>query len=107
VRQKKPEKGSRSTWKCETKPRSYEECWMTDEADNVVYLKPKPKVNKVPRASVPAVCGIAAKMMDSAVIVGTAADGSVKMMTTIEDVAEVIWHLEAAKHSLMSGDFEE
>ena len=80
---------------------------MTDEADNVVYLKPKPKVSKVPRASVPAVCGIATKMMDSAVIVGTAADGSVKMMTTIEDVAEVIWHLEAAKHSLMSGDFEE
>ena len=58
-------------------------------------------------ASVPAVCGIAAKMMDSAIIVGTAADGSIKMMTTIEDVAEIIWHLEAAKHSLMSGDFED
>ena len=53
------------------------------------------------------VCAIASKMMDSAVIVGTAADGSVKMMTTIEDVAEVIWHLEAAKHALMSGDVEE
>ena len=51
--------------------------------------------------------GIAAKMMDSAIIVGTAADGSIKMMTTIEDVAEIIWHLEAAKHSLMSGDFED
>ena len=80
---------------------------MTDDADNVVYLKPKQKVNKVPMASVPAVCGIAAKMMDSAIIVGTAADGSIKMMTTIEDVAEIIWHLEAAKHSLMSGDFED
>ncbi len=80
---------------------------MTDDADNVVYLKAKSKVSKVPMASVPAVCAIAAKMMDSAVIVGTAADGSIKMMTTIEDVAEVIWHLEAAKHSLMSGDFEE
>jgi len=80
---------------------------MTDDADNVVYLKPKQKVSKVPMASVPAVCAIAAKMMDSAVIVGTAADGSIKMMTTIEDVAEIIWHLEAAKHSLMSGDFED
>ena len=80
---------------------------MTEDQNNVVYLKQKPKISKVPRASVPAVCAIASKMMDSAVIVGTAADGSVKMMTTIEDVAEVIWHLEAAKHALMTVDVEE
>ncbi len=80
---------------------------MTEDQNNVVYLKQKQKVSKVRRASVPGVCGIAAKMMDSAIIVGTAADGSIKMMTTIEDVAEIIWHVEAAKHSLMSGDFED
>ena len=46
-------------------------------------------------------------VFDSGERVRLLADGSVKMMTTIEDVAEVIWHLEAAKHALMTGDVEE
>ena len=61
----------------------------------------------MPMASVPGVCGIAAKMMDSAIIVGTAADGSIKMMSTVEDVADMIWDLEAAKHSLMAVVFDD
>jgi hypothetical protein len=73
---------------------------MTDVLDNVVYLTRRHI--DVPTATVPAVCGVAAKIMESAVIVGTAADGSIKMMTTINDTAEILRHLDAARHHLLS-----
>lgn len=74
---------------------------MKDVLDNVVYLTHRH--TDVPTASVPAVCGVAAKIMESAVIVGTAEDGSVKMMTTMTDTDEILRHLDAARHHLLSG----
>ena len=74
---------------------------MKDVLDNVVYLTHR--YTDVPTASVPAVCGVAAKIMECAVIVGTDEDGSVKMMTTMNDTDEILRHLDAARHHLLSG----
>ena len=79
---------------------------MTDENDNdnVVYLNQRIKLSADP---VPTVCEFAGKILADAIIVGQSKDGSIKMMTTIEDVADIVWYLETAKHSLLSGGIEE
>ena len=67
-------------------------------------LKP---AGKVIRRSSFTVCEFAGKILTDAIIVGQSKDGTTKMMTTIEDVADIVWYLETAKHSLLSGGLEE
>jgi len=75
---------------------------MTD--DNVVYLNNKLKLSVDP---VPAVCEIAGKILSDVVIIGEAEDGTIKMITTQPDAAEILFYLETARYSLMSGDMDE
>ncbi len=79
---------------------------MTDDNsnDNVVYLNQRVKLSADP---VSTVCEFAGKILADAIIVGQSKDGTTKMMTTIEDVADIVWYLETAKHSLLSGGLEE
>jgi hypothetical protein len=81
---------------------------MTDnnsgDNDNIVYLNERIKYMVDP---VPMVCEVAGRMLSDVVIVGTGKDGSIKMMTTVEDIPDIVWYLETAKHSLLSGGLEE
>ena len=79
---------------------------MTDDNsnDNVVYLNQRVKLSADP---VSTVCEFAGKILTDAIIVGQSKDDTTKMMTTIEDVADIVWYLETAKHSLLSGGLEE
>ena len=74
-------------------------------SDNVIKFPYKVKRTVKP---VPLVCELAAKQFDQILIVGTnAEDGFVQMITTMKDPAEVLWHLESAKLSIMNGLEEE
>jgi len=74
-------------------------------SDNVIKFPYKDKRTVKP---VPLVCELAAKQFEEILIVGTnAEDGFVQMITTMKDPAEVLWHLESAKFSIMNGLEEE
>jgi len=74
-------------------------------SDNILKFPYKVKRTAKP---VPLVCELAAKQFDQVLIVGTnVEDGSVQMITTMKDPAEVLWHLESAKFGIMNGLEEE
>tara|TARA_R110000782_G_scaffold249837_5_gene337109 strand:+ start:2007 stop:2261 length:255 start_codon:yes stop_codon:yes gene_type:complete len=75
-----------------------------DSTDNVVYLNNRVRLSKDPVATV---CEFAGKIMEDVIIVGQSKDGTIKMMTTIEDVPDIVWYLESAKHSLFSSGIED
>lgn len=70
---------------------------MTD--NNVVYLHSKLVFKAEP---VPAVCELAGQILKDVVILGEAEDGSIKMMTTQPDPAEILFYLESAKFAIMA-----
>lgn len=72
-------------------------------SDNVVYLENKLNFTKDP---VPSVCEMAGKMLKDVVILGEAEDGTIKMMTTQPDPAEIIYYLENAKFALLAGGMD-
>lgn len=69
--------------------------------NNVVYLNKHLRLLSEP---VPAVCEIAGELMQDVVILGTAKDGTIKMMTTQGDVADILFYLESAKFAIMQGE---
>lgn len=73
---------------------------MTKKSDNVVYLNNRLKFTQDP---VPMVCELAGKTLKDVVILGEADDGTVKMMTTQPDPAEILFYLESAKFAIMAG----
>ena len=74
--------------------------------DNVVYLEQPNKIEVV-LDPVPVVCEYASKIYKDVVILGEAEDGSIKMMTTQEDVADILFYLESAKFSLLGSGLQE
>ena len=74
--------------------------------DNVVYLEQPNKIEVV-LDPVPVVCEYASKIYKDVVILGEAEDGSIKMMTTQEDVADILFYLESAKFSLLGAGLQE
>ena len=78
---------------------------MSDN-DNIIYLKQPQKIEVV-LDPVPIVCEYASKIYKDVVILGEAEDGSIKMMTTQEDVADILFYLESAKFSLLGSGVEE
>ena len=72
---------------------------MTKKSDNVVYLNNKLKFTQDP---VPMVCELAGQTLKDVVILGEADDGTVKMMTTQPDPAEILFYLESAKFAIMA-----
>ena len=77
---------------------------MTDGInDNVVNF---PKRMEVKFVSVPDLCEVAGKILEDVVILGGASDGSIKMLTSKEDVSDILFYLETAKFALMSEDLE-
>ena len=74
-------------------------------SDNVINFPYKMRRTVKP---VPMVCEMAADQFEQIVVLGTSKDdGMVQMITTIKDPAEVLWHLESAKFSIMQGLEEE
>ena len=74
-------------------------------SDNVIKFPYKMRRTVKP---VPMVCEMAADQFEQIVVLGTSKeDGMVQMITTIKDPAEVLWHLESAKFSIMHGLEEE
>lgn len=72
--------------------------------DKIVYLKHRLKLTKKPVVSV---CEIAGDLLEDVVIMGKARDGTIKMMTTQPDAAELLYYLETAKYALLSGEMDE
>lgn len=68
--------------------------------DNVVYLNNRLKFSEDP---VPILCELAGQVLKDVVIMGEAEDGSIKMMTTQPDPAEILFYLESAKFAIMAG----
>ena len=72
--------------------------------DNVIQFPYKMKRTIKP---VPKVCELAADQFEKIIILGTQKNDSlIQMITTIKDPAEILWHLESAKITLLHG-FEE
>ena len=71
--------------------------------DNVIYLHSKLVFKKAP---VPTVCEVAGQMLKDVVILGEAEDGTIKMMTTQPDPAEIIYYLENAKYAILAGGLD-
>jgi len=71
--------------------------------DNVVHLKSRLNFTKDP---VPTVCEMAGQMLKDVVILGEAEDGTIKMMTTQPDPAEIMYYLENAKFVLLAGGMD-
>lgn len=72
--------------------------------DNVIYLHSKLVFKKDP---VPTVCEVAGQMLKDVVILGEAEDGTIKMMTTQPDPAEIIYYLENAKYAILAGGMDD
>jgi len=73
---------------------------MTKKVDNVAYLNKKLQFTQDP---VPTVCELAGQTLKDVVILGEAEDGTIKMMTTQPDPAEILFYLESAKFAIMAG----
>ena len=68
---------------------------------------PFPHRMKRTEKPVPKVCELAADQVEKIIILGTHKNDSlIQMITTIKDPAEILWHLESAKITLLHG-FEE
>tara|TARA_R100000700_G_scaffold427_1_gene995 strand:+ start:175 stop:402 length:228 start_codon:yes stop_codon:yes gene_type:complete len=68
---------------------------------------PFPHRMKRTEKPVPKVCELAADQFEKIIILGTHKNDSLlQMITTIKDPAEILWHLESAKITLLHG-FEE
>ena len=68
---------------------------------------PFPHRMKRTEKPVPKVCELAADQFEKIIILGTHKnDNLIQMITTIKDPAEILWHLESAKITLLHG-FEE
>ena len=52
---------------------------------------------------VPTVCELAGATLRNVVILGETADGTVKMMTTEPDIADILFYLESAKIAILAG----
>lgn len=72
--------------------------------DNIVHFPRKIEFKTDP---VPVLCEIAGKTLTDVLILGTTEDGSIKMVTTQEDIADILFYLEAAKFSIMDGGLSE
>jgi|TARA_R100001460_G_scaffold25946_2_gene52251 hypothetical protein len=70
--------------------------------DNVLSF-PVKKVEKA-KEPVPKVCEMAADHFKDLIILGQNKEGSVQMVTTIHDPAEIFWYFEAARFGIMLGD---
>ena len=77
---------------------------MSYDNQNVVYLSQKQKTTELPAPSVPALCAVAKNLFEDAIVLGTTSDGSLKMITSFEDVNEIIQYLETTKQSLLADD---
>ena len=53
------------------------------------------------------VCNTAGKAFRRVLILGENQDGQVQMLTTVEDVSEVLWYMEAARFAIMTGAVDE
>ena len=74
---------------------------MTD--DNVVYFsKDVPSIERPDATAVEVLCEIAGRYLDDVVILGSDKEsGAIKMMTTQEDVADILFYLEVAKKAIL------
>lgn len=77
---------------------------VSDKSDNIVYLKNKVSRTKDP---VPKVCEVAAETFEHILILGQNKDGAVQMITTMQDPAEILWYMEAARFGIMLGASDE
>jgi|TARA_E500000178_G_scaffold262673_1_gene259717 hypothetical protein len=78
---------------------------MTEnDNDNIVHFPRKIELKKDP---VPVLCEIAGKTLTDVLILGSTEDGTIKMITTQEDVADILFYLEAAKFSIMESGLSE
>ena len=55
----------------------------------------------------PVVCKLAGETLKDVVILGEDHDGTIKMITTQPDVAEILFYLESAKFAMMQGGFDD
>jgi len=53
------------------------------------------------RFKVSKLCNDASEMLEDVVILGSTSDGTVKMMTTQDDVADILFYLEVAKKTIL------
>ena len=53
------------------------------------------------------VCNTAGEAFKRVLILGENQDGQVQMLTTVEDVSEVLWYMEAARFAIMTGAVDE
>jgi len=74
---------------------------MTD--DNIIYFsKDQPNIDKIDASAVEVLCDIAGRHLDDVVILGSDKEtGAIKMMTTQEDVADILFYLEVAKKAIL------
>lgn len=56
---------------------------------------------------VPVVCEIAGEIFKDIVIMGENHDGSIQMITTVSDPAEILWYMEAARFGIMAGSIDD
>lgn len=79
---------------------------MSDDTkdNNVIYLNNS--LEFTPEA-VSVVCKLAGEKLTDVVILGSDNDGLIKMITTQEDVAEILFYLETAKFSIMQGGLDD
>ena len=75
-----------------------------NDNDNIVHF---PRKIEFKRDPVPVLCEIAGKTLTDVLILGSTEDGTIKMITTQEDVADILFYLEAAKFSIMEGGLSE
>ncbi len=71
--------------------------------DNIIYFsKEQPKIDKIDASAVEVLCDIAGRNLEDVVILGADKDsGAIKMMTTQEDVADILFYLEVAKKAIL------
>ena len=53
------------------------------------------------------VCNTAGELFKNLVILGETHEGQVQMITTVEDVSEMLWYMEAARFAIMTGAVDE
>ena len=53
------------------------------------------------------VCNTAGEAFRRVLILGENQDGQVQMLTTVEDVSEALWYMEAARFAIMTGAVDE
>ncbi len=74
-------------------------------SDNVISFP----IHRIERTKkpVPAVCEIAGEIFKDLVIMGENHDGSIQMITTVSDPAEILWYMEAARFGIMAGSIDD